>query len=80
MDGRSKPFSVLDQVTNKGQIRYGDYYIFEWANPLTRFYPQFNQPLTKNDYQVAFKTRNFIINEEVKGLRRSDELTSFYKK
>lgn len=28
LDTRLKPFSVMDQVSGKGQIRYGDYYIF----------------------------------------------------
>lgn len=63
LDTRFKSFSVLDQITGSGQIKYGDYYIFEWANPNTRFYPEFKQPLTKNDYQAAFKARNFIIND-----------------
>lgn len=72
MNTRLKPFSVLDQVSGPGQIKYGDYYIFEWANPLTRFYPQFKDPLKKEDYQAAFKSRNYIINDDKKGLRRSD--------
>jgi hypothetical protein len=80
LDIRIKPFSVLDQVTSTGQIKYGDYYIFEWSNPATKFYPQFNQPLTKQDYQTAFKSRNYILNDDQKGIRRSDELSSFYKK
>jgi hypothetical protein len=80
LDTRIKPFSILDQVTGPGQIKYGDYYIFEWANPSTRFNPQSRQPLTKADYQTAFKARNIIINDDQGGLRRSDELTAFYKK
>jgi hypothetical protein len=79
LDNRIKPSSILDQVSGPGQIRYGNYNIFEWANPLTRFAPQFNQPLTANDYQVAFKSRNFIINDSQSGIRRSDELTPFYQ-
>jgi hypothetical protein len=79
LDTRIKPFSVLDQVSGPTQLKYGEYYIFEWSNPLTRFYPQFNQPLTPSDSQVAFKSRNFILNDANKGIRRSDELSTFYK-
>lgn len=79
MDTRIKPFSVLDQVNKLVQLKYGEYYIFEWANPMTKFYPQVNQPLKPGDYQLAFKTRNFILNDAAKGIRRSDELSALYQ-
>ncbi len=57
-----KPLSVLDQPSGQpGTISYGDYYIFEWAKPDVRF--NSNIALTFKDYQVAFKSKKFVINE-----------------
>lgn len=69
----------MDRASGKGKIKFGNYYIFEWATPNARFYPQINVPtFTSKDYQAAFKSRNFILNEQVSGIRRSDELGVFY--
>jgi len=35
--------------------------------------------LKEGDYQVAFKGRNYIVNQAAGGIRRSDELHQFYQ-
>ena len=69
----------MNQVVGKGgSITLGEYPIFEWAVPISRLRDT-GIILGKNDYQVAFTGKDYVLNEEVQGIRRSDELDLFYK-
>jgi len=64
--------SVLDQPSgDPGSISYADYYIYEWAVPLAKSNNDNSITLGPNDYQVAFKGKDFVINGNI-GIRRSD--------
>jgi len=62
----------LPPDARRQQITYGDYYIFEWSHPTAKF--NNNIKLSNDDYIAAFKTKDFIVNDKAKGIRRSDEL------
>ena len=70
---------MLDQPSGRqGNVRYADYFIFEWAIPIVRSRTRRTTLLPK-DYQAAFRGKDYVVNGTT-GIRRSDELTQFYQK
>jgi len=76
-----KPEKGLNKVGNDGnlQIAWKDYRVFEWVIPdFNQKYPGTTK-VNPEDYQAPFACYDYILNNEKKGIRLSDELDEFYQ-
>ena len=73
--GNIKTYSILNQVVNDREpITWGEYPIFEWSIPQHQLQRQ-GLRLGPEDYQAPFPGYGYVLNDEVRGIRLSDEMT-----